>query len=234
MSYDAACAAAAVPVCTLPYDARTPGWQANDRWLLKLHGDVDHPADIILTYSDGSPYGYEREALSGIVQSLLITKHMLFVGFSLTDDAFNTIVATVRRALEPSASTDAPAAPSVRPTFGSALTLSDRPFMDELWPELHAVPMADGLAETLGDAPRRRRRLEVLLDRVQLQVSETSTHLLDRNFAGAFTAADLALKAEIETLLDELEADPLARSAEAFREVRAMLEALGQPPDGAG
>jgi hypothetical protein len=29
----------------------------------------------------------QREALSGIVQTLLITKHMLFVGFSLTDDA---------------------------------------------------------------------------------------------------------------------------------------------------
>ena len=54
--------------------------------------DVDHPADIILTYGSSNPYGYEREALSGIVQALLITKHMLFVGFSLTDDAFNQVL----------------------------------------------------------------------------------------------------------------------------------------------
>ena len=45
----------------------------------------------LIRYSDGNPYGYQREALSGIVQTLLITKHMLFVGFSLTDDAFNQV-----------------------------------------------------------------------------------------------------------------------------------------------
>ena len=47
----------------------------------------------LIRYSDGNPYGYQREALSGIVQTLLITKHMLFVGFSLTDDAFNQVSA---------------------------------------------------------------------------------------------------------------------------------------------
>ena len=165
---------------------------------------------------------YEREALSGIVQALLITKHMVFIGFSLRDDAFNQIAATVRRALQPAAgstssgttvragapptrvatgtgggeakdittkggTTDAAGASATsgddvarRPTaFGSALTLSDRPFMAELWPELEAVPMGEGLAETPADSARRRRRLEILLDRVSLQTSDTSTHLLD-------------------------------------------------------
>merc|ERR1739848_645875 len=103
MCYDAACGAANIEVVVLPYETRVPGSDAPGRWLLKLHGDVDHPEDIILTYSSSTPYGSEREkeALSGIVQALLITKHMLFVGFSLTDEAFNQIAATVRRALDP-------------------------------------------------------------------------------------------------------------------------------------
>jgi len=225
-SYDTACTAAGIPVCTLPYESRTPGRDAKGRWLLKLHGDVEHPEDIILTYSDGNPYGYQREALSGIVQALLITKHMLFVGFSLTDDAFNRIVATVRRALQPSAAH--PATTTNVPAFGTALTLSDRPFMMELWPELRSLPMASGLSETEQDRTRRRRTLEILLDRVQLQVSDMSTHLLDRTFVGAFTVADLELKSEIEMFVTELNADSLAPQAKACDEVHAMLEALGR------
>ena len=58
------------------------------------------------------------------MQALLITKHIMFVGFSLKDDAFNEVAAVVRRALgEEHAS---------RETFGTALTRSDRPFLGEL------------------------------------------------------------------------------------------------------
>lgn len=34
-------------------------------------------------------YASRRSALRGIVQSLLITRHMLFAGFSLNDDNFH-------------------------------------------------------------------------------------------------------------------------------------------------
>lgn len=118
--------------------------------------------------------------LSGVVRSLLITKHILFVGFSLTDDSFNQIAASVRRSLlplyrkpSPSSSPSTPASPpspsspspysshsspfpypSLSPegwreegSFGSTLTLSERPFLSELWPELRSVPMGEGSAE---------------------------------------------------------------------------------------
>ena len=49
----------------------------------------------------------------------------------------------------------------------------------------------------------RRRRLEVLLDRVSLLTTDTSTHLLDPTFAGAFTQADLELKREIDAFVAE-------------------------------
>ena len=57
-----------------------------ERWLLKMHGDVNHPKDIVLVRSDYMRYDERRSALRGIVQAMLITGHMLFVGFSLTDD----------------------------------------------------------------------------------------------------------------------------------------------------
>ena len=264
LCYDAACAAAGERVVILPYESTLPGSDFPGRWLLKLHGDVTHPEDIILTYSSSNPYGYEREALSGIVQALLITKHMCFIGFSLTDDAFNQITATVRRALQPAAaaggtiatsrtSSASSAASSSSPpsaaspsssssstttssstrlkTFGSALTLSDRPFMAELWPELEAVPMGEGPAEGDADRAARQRRLEVLLDRVSLLTTDTSSHLLDPAFAGAFTFADLELKTEIGALVDALRADPLLARSEAYEEIRNMLTKLGLPED---
>lgn len=50
---------------------------------------IDH-----LKYSqqqDYMRYQTRRSALSGIVQGLLITRHMLFIGFSLRDDNFHRI-----------------------------------------------------------------------------------------------------------------------------------------------
>ena len=145
LCYDAACAAAGVSLNVLPYDTRP-----SERWLLKLHGDVHHPEDIVLTYSSGAPYGADREALSGLVQALLITKHMLFVGFSLRDTSFNQVATTVRRAL--GAADDAEEEPSAAPqAFGSAITLSERPFLAELWPDLESIPVSAGVAADEAD-----------------------------------------------------------------------------------
>ena len=160
LCYDAACAAAGVSLNVLPYDTRP-----SERWLLKLHGDVHHPEDIVLTYSSGAPYGADREALSGLVQALLITKHMLFVGFSLRDTSFNQVATTVRRAL--GAADDAEEEPSAAPqAFGSAITLSERPFLAELWPDLESIPVAPASHR----ADRAAADL-VLLDRVCLIVA---------------------------------------------------------------
>eukprot|EP01125_Pyxidicula_operculata_P005537 TRINITY_DN1956_c0_g2_i2.p2 TRINITY_DN1956_c0_g2~~TRINITY_DN1956_c0_g2_i2.p2 ORF type:complete len:307 (-),score=129.12 TRINITY_DN1956_c0_g2_i2:31-951(-) len=51
-------------------------------------------------------YSTRRSALSGIVQSLLITRHMLFVGFSLKDDNFHRIIDEVRRSVRPDSEDD--------------------------------------------------------------------------------------------------------------------------------
>ena len=305
LCYDAACKAANIEVVVLPYETRVPGSDAPGRWLLKLHGDVHHPEDIILTYSSSTPYATERLMPLATWHTLLTLlalvatwqvrhrargplwhcpgaahheAHALCVrprrlqpstsrlrhhrsscgvranvsrGFSLTDDAFNQIAATVRRAIDPTANGSQPFGAAGRraegeprpddPTtvaevvepwatqFGTTLTLSDRPFMAELWPELDAVPMGDGLTDDTRDRAARQRCLEVLLDRVSLLASDSSTHLLDPTFAGTFTSADVELKREIDDLLAELRDDPEACRSEAFEEVRDMFVQLGLP-----
>jgi hypothetical protein len=68
------------------------------RWLLKLHGTVSRPHEIVLTKRDYIRYNDRFAALAGIVQSTLLTRHLLSVGFSLDDDNFQKIFDSVRKA----------------------------------------------------------------------------------------------------------------------------------------
>jgi hypothetical protein len=111
------------PVAMLPYAKVSE----QRRWLLKMHGTVSCPKDIVLTRDDYLRYAERRAALAGIVQALLITRHMLFVGFSLSDDNFHRVVHDVRNAI---------GGPDDRPEpepFGTALTLEEKPLVDSLW-----------------------------------------------------------------------------------------------------
>ena len=174
--------------------------------------------------------GADREALSGLVQALLITKHMLFVGFSLRDTSFNQVATTVRRAL--GAADDAEEEPSAAPqAFGSAITLSERPFLAELWPDLESIPVSAGVAADEADRAMRRRITEVLLDRVCLIASPGAEHVLAPTLAGTRTAADNELREELESLAEALRDEPACRDAAAFGVVESMLIELGYPPE---
>ena len=70
----------------LPYEA-----DARSRFVLKLHGDLRRPQDIVLTRAQLSGAREQRAALSGVVQGLLMTKHLCFVGFSLQDPNFSEV-----------------------------------------------------------------------------------------------------------------------------------------------
>ena len=54
---------------------------------------------FVLTRGDYLRYADRRAALAGIVQALLITREMLFVGFSLKDENFFRIADDVRKAV---------------------------------------------------------------------------------------------------------------------------------------
>lgn len=85
-----------VETAVLPYHPAA----GRARWLLKMHGCVEHYEDLVLTREQYIRYESTRSALSGIVQSLLVLRHLLFAGFSLADSNFFRIVDDVRRALQ--------------------------------------------------------------------------------------------------------------------------------------
>lgn len=194
------------PVTVLPYTRLTEG----QRWLLKMHGCVTHPEDIVLTRESFMTYRERREALSGIVQALLITRHMLFVGFSLEDDNFHHIVRAVRRAVQVGAAGDeAKAHP-----FGTSLMISANPLTEELW--------RGSLQWIALEAPRR---LDIFLDRIAGGASELSAHLFDPRYDEVLTAGEKELRDRLRELHDS--ASPDAKKTQAFLRLVELMRELG-------
>ena len=207
--YETACEATGRPCAVLPYAPRSE----HRRWLLKMHGCVDHPDDIILTRENYLRYAERNAALAGIVQAMLITRSMLFVGFSLGDDNFLRIVDAVRRAIRPTGDRAA--------QLGTAVMLIDNPLLRTLWgADLDWICL--GAAGEEGEAARR---FEIFLDCLSLHAADTA-HLLDPRFAPVRTEAEDALVRLLQPLRDAPADDP-ARKAPAWALVEALLERLG-------
>ena len=74
-----------------------------------MHGCSSRPDDVVITSADFRDFEASRmKALAGLVQANLLTSHMLFVGFSLTDPNYQRILGEVRRALDPTAAARPP------------------------------------------------------------------------------------------------------------------------------
>ena len=73
-----------------------------DVTIYKMHGDVDHAADAILTKDDYECYEIERQAFTVQLLSDLISKRFLFLGFSFTDPNIEYTFNRLRRMVNPS------------------------------------------------------------------------------------------------------------------------------------
>lgn len=193
-------------------------------WLLKMHGSVEHPRDIVLTRRDYMRYDEQRAALAGIVQAQLLTKKMIFVGFSMNDANFLRIADTVRRALRvPQASS------RESQSFGVALALTRNPLLEELWRnDLDWIAMEDtpeGPPTWLREAARR---LDIFLDYLLAQASSTTAHLLDHRFDGVLSDPERALRSALEAFL--VSVPPAAQQAPAWAQIEALIGQLGGLP----
>lgn len=192
----------------------------SQRWLLKMHGCVSEPGKIVLTRAAYLRYADNRAALAAIVQALLITRHMLFVGFSLDDDNFHQIIDAVRKAV------------GRRPTkvpFGTSLSLFREEVVQELWRrELHWVPITDRPPRS--DTPSMMeagRRLEIFLDHMLAQTASTG-HLMDPRFDAVLDDAERELRERLGRFLAEIDRlDPAVRETPAWAHVERMLRSLG-------
>lgn len=210
--FEMASAGASRPVTVLPYErAKDPA----ERWLLKMHGCVTHPEDIVLTRDHYLAYRERREALAGIVQALLITRHMLFVGFSLKDDNFHQIIRAVRRAIRHSDRERRP-----RP-FGTSLVVAGNPLAEAIWrDDLRLVSMDAGTS--LAGASRR---LEIMLDRIAAGAVSATAHLFDPRYANVLSPGEQNLQQALRRLVDE--ADEAMKQTGAWSELETLLSRLG-------
>ncbi|MEE1622408.1 SIR2 family protein [Zafaria sp. J156] len=195
---------------------------SSDRWLLKLHGSVDDVESIILTRDDYLGFNATKQALTGLVQAHLLTHHMLFVGFGLTDEHFHEIIHDVRRAM--------PREDGPSRTLGTALVLHDDTLQNALWEDhLRIVP----LTRDTGDPalPAAGRILEIFLDMLAACIATEHSYLLAPKYDGALGEADRELRG---LLLDLAAALPTGASGDALDVVRTMLSSLGFDRGAAG
>jgi hypothetical protein len=192
----------------LPHDPTA----ARDCWLLQMHGSLDRPDDIILTRDDYLGYPKEYAALEGIVQALLITRRMLFVGFSLADPNFQRIAHDVRGALGETGD---------KAPFATALLLRREPLLEELWMgDVDCVAMAEEASDT-----DTARTLELFLDRLLFCASSSTGHLLDPAFEDVLTVGERSLRDHLREFIDMAPED--AKDAEAWNDLRAVFHRLG-------
>ncbi len=212
--FELASEALGLKVAALPH---TPALGC-DRWVLKMHGCVAHPEDIVLTREDYMRYAERRAALAGIVQALLITKHMLFVGFSLEDDNFHRIVDAVRKAVRlPGGDAG---------LFGTTLALGSSPLAEELWGgDLAWACMSDPRSPEELDIPSTARRLEIFLDYLLAHTEPQSAHILDWRYDAVLSEADVALR---DALLEfTLQLPSVARRSPAWEQLLEVMRRLG-------
>jgi hypothetical protein len=219
--FEEAVAAVDGPIAVLPYQPAGAG----QRWLLKLHGSIERNDSIVLTRNDYLSVPSRHSALFGLVQAMLITKHMLFVGYSLTDEDFHQLVYEVRLARSDSDGEH----------LGTVLTLFDDPLFDDLWAgDLTVVPMAPASEgePSSKDVDSASRVLQIFLDLVAFEAADLDAFLLDETYEGLLTEPEQRLVELLRPILSELALDH-GGELPAARRVRQLLDELGATEDSA-
>lgn len=224
--YEEAMAAAGPRPAVLPYEAVTAG----EPWILKLHGSADRPESIVLSRSDYLGVPATHGALFGLVQAMLLTRHMLFVGYSLSDEDFHQLVDEVRRARR--AQKDG--APTAK--LGTVLTLFEDPLFEDLWAkDLDIVAMAKskpprGVSKETHRAAAARR-LSCLLDYVAFEAADVAAFLLDKDYDDMLEEPD---ESSIAKNLRRVYEMALESESPVAARVRRLLDELAEHdmPDG--
>ncbi len=196
------------------------------RWLLKMHGCLSSPDRVVLTRTSYTRYDEQLPALSGMVQTFLVTRHVLFVGFSLTDDNFHRIVDAVRRIR----GSDRRAS-----HFGTALSLGGGGLSEILWDaDIRRVRMTEVTESAAGfSAGEAARTLDIFLDDL-VSRTRTAAHLLvGARFDPLLTAGERRLRDAFDQFLADVtgeHADAI-RQTVAWPEVERLLRGLGFDPD---
>ena len=176
---------------------------AGKPWVLKMHGDVQRPKTIVLTRQQFVRYDAETRPAGALLQTLLMTRHVLFVGASLNDDNVVRLAYEVDRFRQTN---------GLEGVVGTLLDVDNDPVRQELWSGQLAWLNMSG--STIAE---RSRTLEIFLDAVAAHASDDSSWLLDERFKGLLDL-DEALVREARSLYQ--------RAANAGPEWKGLTDAL--------
>jgi hypothetical protein len=184
------------------------------RWLVHLHGSVnDDRRRIVLSRDDYLHFEGESSALAGIVQALLMTRHMLFVGYSLSDDNFHRLLHHVRA------------------TLGTAEDrLGSGPFATALTPHdvgLRRTVFEDDVHFVATDREGKQdvRRMAIVLDRAAAGAASPAAHFLDRTYDALFSEGERALRDALLACLRTARSDAVPKEVQDA--VETALAPLG-------
>jgi hypothetical protein len=190
--------------------------QAGGVFVVKLHGDVSSPDEIVLSRDDYDEFFERRPAMALLLESLLLNQTFFFVGYGLRDPNFRQIFARIARMLREAR----------RPAFATTFEAAgdSAAYLTEQWrnKQLHLLSIpGDSTAE-------QEREFARFLDRLADQVTMQTPRL--------FLAPDVAApprlarlrKEFVEGVGPELEAACLGdlSGPDAGPQVRYLAEVL--------
>lgn len=191
-------------------------------WVLKFHGCVKRPETIVITKKDYEELQQDYGALQAVIESLLLTSHLMFVGFSMTDLDFTKAVEKVRKVRTRADNDELPPVATVLALHPRTVAMQD---------DFDIVPMLDG-----EDDPEAARLLEIFLDRISWEAtthgSASDSYLLHPNYRDLF--ADDTATIQLRELLDPFvkkmgSKDPVC-SSRGWKHVEDLLLRLGARP----
>ncbi|MCB1286341.1 MAG: SIR2 family protein [Mycobacterium sp.] len=188
-------------------------------WLLKYHGCINQPNTIVITREDYRRLQNEHGALQSIVESLMLTSHLMFVGFSMADADF----------LDAATRVDA-----VRALAGKqdpryvATVLALHPQAVMARAGFKVVSMLED-----PDEQSAARILEIFLDRVSWAATTegpaASTYLLHPDYEDLFADEEstVILRKQLEKLVNDVGARSPVWGNRGWKQVAALLSQLG-------
>lgn len=207
----------------LPFNPTVP----RAPWLLKMHGDARFPETIVLSRSDFVGYDARSRPIAAVVQSLLMTTHLLVVGASMTDDNFLRIAHEVllfRAGSTPLDGARGRDRPGGR-ALGTVVTFTADDATRRLWEgRFDYVAVAD---ERTDGAGAHARRLAIFLDAVAM-LATPPAYVADERYAALLTEPERDVAAAARTLRAQIADLP---DGGAWASLAEALDALGAGRD---
>jgi hypothetical protein len=183
-----------------------------ETWLMNLEGSINAPETLLLTRDNHIKSARRRAVLASVIQALLITKHVLFIGVSLKDsqlcEALEGVLRNTKDTLssrkkkkmreekKQSSSDDAPAMPYrctvLVPHFNRVADLLFAPHVRLISLGLDRIQMDN----VPGDTPERKQlQMElhtsmIFIDCIAAQIADSTLHLFDTRFADVLEEGD--------------------------------------------